>query len=152
MMFYPQVMQPTHARWEQIPPPSIETDSDHKLLTNGTTDGTSISQPSSPTMFTPVPAVVSRNFTVVDTAFSAPPLTTGGYPGPDGAIQDSASGSTGLDSIPDDIVAELPEDCRREFERAREEERKWKGQWGSEVMSGCRPGGGLKVGLMGWPV
>jgi chromatin structure-remodeling complex protein RSC7 len=89
---------------------------------------------------------------VVDTSFIAPALTTGGYPGPDGPVQDPTSGSNGLSTIPDELIAELPEDCRREFERAREEERLWKEQWGNEGRSGCRPGGGLKIGFVGMPV
>ena len=37
MMFYPTIMQPTHARWEQVPPPPAPSDT--KLLTNGLTNG-----------------------------------------------------------------------------------------------------------------
>ena len=39
---------------------------------------------------------------------------------------DPASGASGLDSVSDEILAELPEDCRQAFEQARREERAWK--------------------------
>ncbi|KAK3712961.1 chromatin structure-remodeling complex subunit RSC7 [Vermiconidia calcicola] len=166
MMFYPKIMQPTHARWEQIPPPESPAQAEQKQLTNGLpnghlTNGTSshddgmdTDQPqaesSEPTIFTPVPPVVSRNFTVIDTHFISPPLHSTGYPGPDGYIEDPASGPNGLSSVPDDIVDKLPEDCRRAFQQARETERSWKKGWGTEVQSGLR--GALKVGLNGYPV
>ncbi|KAK3050171.1 chromatin structure-remodeling complex subunit RSC7 [Extremus antarcticus] len=162
MMFYPKIMQPTHARWEQILPPSSPAQTEQHLLTNGLTNGTTPNgthddsmdldhqPPSSPTLFTSVPAVVSRNFTIVDTVYIAPPLSHTGYPGPDGHIEDPSSGPNGLSSVPDELLDELPEECRRAFEEARSEEVKWKQGWGTEVQSGLR--GHLKVGLSGYPV
>jgi chromatin structure-remodeling complex protein RSC7 len=161
MMFYPTIMQPTHAKWEQIPPPSAPSspETEKKQLTNGDLPNgtanhhdepvdTDVSQ--QPTIFGPVPPVVSRNFTVVDTTFTSPPLSGTGYPGPDGSVLDPASGPNGLSSIPDDIVDELPEECRKAFEEARRTEDAWKRRWGTEKESGMR--GVLKVGLTGWPV
>jgi chromatin structure-remodeling complex protein RSC7 len=167
MMFYPKIMQPTHARWEQISPPAEPAKNEQKLLTNGlpngeltngihhdstamdidSTDNISSDQR---TLFTSVPPIVSRNYTIIDTAFTAPPLSHAGYPGPDGHIADPASGSNGLSSIPDDLVDELPEDCRRAFENARRAEIDWKKSWGTEAQSALR--GELRVGLSGYPV
>lgn len=163
MMFFPKTMQPTHAKWEQIPPPTQPESTPH--LANGTahTNGDSTSDPTSldlssqqnhnpqqPTIFTPVPPAVSRNYAVIDTAYTAPPLTSAGYPGPDGSITDPTSGSQGLSQIPQDLLDELPEDCRRAFESARAAEVGWKKQWGGEAESCLR--GGLKIGFSGYPV
>jgi chromatin structure-remodeling complex protein RSC7 len=103
-----------------------------------------------PTIFSPVPPVVSRNFTVVDTIFTSPPLSNTGYPGPDGAVLDPASGPNGLSSISGELVDELPAECRKALEEARRTENAWKRIWGTEKESGMR--GVLKVGLTGWPV
>lgn len=154
LMFYPTIMQPTHARWEQVPPPHTTTSSgaDSKLLTNGTHDNSLTNGTSTPpsTTFRPIPAIISRNFLITDTHFTSPSLPHTGFPGPDGLITDRTSGPNGLASIPDDLVNELPEDCRRAFEQARSAEVDWKGQWGTEAQSTLR--GGLKVGLTGYPV
>ncbi|KAK5169503.1 chromatin structure-remodeling complex subunit RSC7 [Saxophila tyrrhenica] len=165
MMFYPKIMQPTHARWEQIPPPSTPAQAEQNLLTNGHTNDTTPNgthndsmdldhappqDTTSSTLFHPVPAVITRNFTVIDTTYTAPPLSHTGYPGPDGHTADPASGSNGLSNIPGELVDELPEDCRRAFEEARRTEVQWKRGWGTEGESGLR--GGLRVGLSGYPV
>jgi chromatin structure-remodeling complex protein RSC7 len=159
MMFLPKAMQPTHVRWEQVPPPTQSESSPR--LANGTahTSGDSTSDPMSldpsshqqqPTIFTPVPPVVSRNYAVIDTAYTAPPITSAGDPGPDGSITDPTSGSQGLSQIPQDLLDELPEDCRQAFEAARAAEVGWKKQWGGEGDSCLR--GGLKIGFSGYPV
>ena len=157
MMFYPKIMQPTHARWEQLPTPdSSEPERKHLTngdLPNGTTnhhDEPVDTDSQQPTIFPPIPPVVSRNFTIVDTTFTSPSLSSSGYPGPDGFALDLASGPNGLSSIADDIVDELPEDCRRAFEDAKRTEMQWKRQWDTERQSSMR--GVLKVGLTGWPV
>lgn len=170
MMYYPQIMQPTHARWEQIP--SAGTMSEQKPLCKGLANGHSLTNGSiehddhedameieeiprsldvpQPTIFSDVPPVISRNFTVVDTHYTAPPISNAGYPGPDGHILDSSSGPNGISGIPDDLVDELPEECRRAFEEAKRTELQWKQQWGTEAHSGLR--GHMKIGLTGYPV
>lgn len=152
MMFYPKNTQPTHAKWEQIPPPS-QTESTLQI-TNGadgadSTEAQSTSQ-QQPTKFSDVPPVVSRNYAVVDTAYTAPPISSVGFPGPDGAITDPTSGAQGLSNVSADIVDELPEDCRKAFEEAKAAELGWKQQWGTEGDSAMR--GGLKIGFSGYPV
>lgn len=177
LMFYPKIMQPTHVHWEQVPPPETPAEAEQKQLTNGLTNGHHLpngtaedhdamdvdaehapdrmqSQLSTqtPTIFHPVPTSVSRTFTVIDTCFASPPVSGAGYPGPDGNIEDPSSGPNGLCSVPDEIVDELPPDCRAAFEAERARERRWKEGWGSEVQSGLRPQGGLRIGFNGWPV
>lgn len=159
LMFMPKITQPTHARWEQIPPPPSTAAPEPKLLTNGdsqpTANDDNINDPMAldtraPTIFPPIPAVISRNFAVIDTHYTSPPLSNPGFPGPDNLITDPTSGSTGLSSIPAELVDELPEECRQAFEAERQRELEWKGQWGAEAQSCMR--GGLRVGLAGWPV
>ncbi|KAK6395805.1 hypothetical protein LTR65_010826 [Meristemomyces frigidus] len=170
MMYYPKIMQPTHARWEQVPPPPAASDAKllnsgltngHKL-TNGTTEHSDLDSPMNveelprsqealePTMFSDIPAVISRNFAVIDTQYTAPPISHAGYPGPDGHVADSTSGPNGLSSIPDDLLDELPEDCRRALIEAKRSESQWKQQWGTEAHSALRQG--LKIGFSGYPV
>lgn len=59
MMFYPKTTQPTHARWEEVPP----SESD-------------------------VPEIIRKNYIVVDTYVQAPPFSGLGIPGPDGDFCD----------------------------------------------------------------
>jgi chromatin structure-remodeling complex protein RSC7 len=155
MMFFPKIMQPTHAKWEQIHPESAVAES--KRLTNGLTNGhhgandtdaTTGSQ--DPTIFSKVPSVISRNFTVIDTVYQAPPISGAGYPGPDGHVEDPTSGPNGLSSVPDSLLDELSAECRAAFEEARAAETRWKRQWGTEAHSGQR--GLLKIGFSGYPV
>lgn len=172
MMFYPKIMQPTHARWEQVPSEDLPAQRNPPQLMNGLTNGHPLPNGTAnaddhgdsmevedlprsqdqfaPTIFSDVPAVISRNFTVVDTHFTAPPLSGIGYPGPDGHVADFASGPNGLSTVPDDVADELPEDCRRAFEEAKKTELAWKRQWGTEAQSGAR--GSLKIGFNGYPV
>ena len=178
MMFYPKIMQPTHARWEQVSPTVSPAEAEKKQLANGelpnghhlpngTNDAdehdameienahpsTAEHQAPAPTLFTPIPAPIARTFTVIDTLFTSPPLSNTGYPGPDGSITDATSGPNGLASIPDEILDELPEACREAFELERQREKAWMRGWGKE---GGRDGSGmrgdLQIGFSGWPV
>lgn len=149
MMFYPTIMQPTHAKWEQIPPQTTP-ETPQQDLTNGSAHTTNGDHSSEPTIFSAVPQVVSRNYAVIDTTYTAPPISNAGFPGPDGTITDPTAGTQGLSTIPSDILDELPEDCRQAFEAARAAEVGWKQQWGTEAQSGMR--GGLRIGFSGYPV
>ena len=172
MMFYPKDTQPTHAKWEQIPPPITPAPAKRQQLANGLTNGSnltngtahsddqettaepeqeprSLEEPKS-TIFADIPPIISRNFTITDVVYSAPPLHSAGYPGPDGHVMDLASGPNGLSTVPDDFLDDLPADCRRAFEEAKKAEVQWKRQWGTEAHSALR--GDLKIGLNGYPV
>ena len=59
MMCYPKITQPTHTRWEEVPPE--ETD---------------------------VPDVVRQHYLVIDTYIQKPPFSGLGIPGPDGDFYD----------------------------------------------------------------
>jgi chromatin structure-remodeling complex protein RSC7 len=163
MIFYPKIMQPTHAAWEYIEPSSTQIMSPRgdaqngHLLTNGdahdhhhdnvTHSGSALTQP---TIFTEVPDVVSRNFTVTDIVYQAPPIDGASEPGPDGLMDASSFGPSGLGGIDQDVIDELPEDCRTAFEAARSAETRWRQQWGTEAHSSQR--GTLKIGFNGYPV
>lgn len=58
-MCYPKITQPTHARWEEVPP----SESD-------------------------VPDIVRRNYLVIDTYIQSPPFSGLGLPGLDGDFLD----------------------------------------------------------------
>jgi chromatin structure-remodeling complex protein RSC7 len=139
-------MQPTHAKWEHVPLSSIPTNN----LTNGHSPNMDIDSPQQPTIFPTVPSIICRNFTIIDTNFSSPPISNTGYPGPDGHVFDTSSGPNGLSSVTPDLVDELPEECRKAFLEARETEMRWKRGWGTEAQSCERVG--LKVGINGYPV
>jgi chromatin structure-remodeling complex protein RSC7 len=163
MIFYPKIMQPTHAAWEYIKPsssqrpPSRGHATNGNLLTNGDVNGDhhdnathNGSTTSQPTIFTEVPAVVSRNFTVTDIVYHAPPIDGASEPGPDGLMDASSFGPSGLSGIGQDLIDELPEDCRAALKAARSAETRWRQQWATEAHSGQR--GTLKIGFNGYPV
>lgn len=145
LMFYPKIMQPTHAKWEPVSPPASPR------LTNGDLpNGNHSSRPqsSSDSTFKPVPPVVSTNFLVADTHFVSAPSSNLGIPGPDGDVEDL--GPNGLGGISAEVLEELPADCRQAFEEAMQRERQWKSQWGNEASDGWR--GQLRIGFNGFPV
>lgn len=124
-------MQPTHARWEQIDDNAVQA----KLrLTNGHTEEHGNEEERS--IFPPVKPIYSKNFMIVDTVYESAPSVNLGVPGPDGDTYDL--GFNGLSSVPDDIKAELPPQCRQAFEDALEKEMKWKNKWGTESQYGHR--------------
>ena len=47
-------------------------------------------------------------------------------------------GGKGLVDVDEEVIACLDERCREEFEKAREEERKWRMSWGTEAGDGAR--------------
>lgn len=126
-MHYPRIMQPTHARWEQIndnepPAPSEDTPS-----------------------YPPINPIYSRNYLIVDTYMETAPSPNYGVPGPDGAGWDlgpglggNVEGMSGLCGVSQEILDTLPEDCRKAFEEEREKERMWKGRWKTESVDGAR--------------
>jgi chromatin structure-remodeling complex protein RSC7 len=154
MMHYPKIMQPTHVRWEQVMDEEEDTPMTNGVaqLTNGVNgvhlNGINHEEKRSKTSFPPVKPIVSRNFMVVDTIYETPPYSGMGIPGPDGDAIDV--GPNGLSGISDDILAELPSECRAAFDQAKEQELEWKSRWGNERTDGQR--GDLKIAFLGFPV
>jgi chromatin structure-remodeling complex protein RSC7 len=144
-MHYPRITQPTHAKWEQIHDEASDDAerNTQRLLTNGT------SNPHPPnTIFEPIQDVVSRNFLIVDTVYTSPSTNALGNPGADGSML--SMGPNGLPDVSEDILAELPPDCRAALLDAKRQEQEWKEKWTSESNDGMR--GNLKIGFMGFPV
>lgn len=156
MMCYPKIAQPTHARWEQIQVSVLDTtkrmSNGMAELTNGVQDVRLESiegdENKGDSIFTPVPPIVSRNYLVVDTYFASPPVSSLGVPGPDGDFYDA--GTNGLPDIENDMLDELPPECRRAIEDARKKEQEWKNQWRTESLDGARTK--IKIGFSGVPV
>ena len=121
-MQYPKIMQPSHARWEQV------RDDDVYVLGNS-------EDQENQTMFHPVKPIYSRNFAIVDTVLESP-AGPWGLPGPDGDAHDL--GYNGLSAVSDDLKAELPPECRLAFEEALGQEVQWKRRWGTETKDGSR--------------
>lgn len=144
-MHYPKITQPTHAKWEQLPVSANTLSDSQKYLTNGTSNHDAEQLP---TIFQPVSKVIARNFLVTDTVYTAPSLSGVGIPGPDGDML--AINHNGLPEVSDDILAELPPDCREALLAAKQEERGWKESWTTESHDGLR--GNLKIGFLGFPV
>ncbi len=146
IMQYPTITQPTHARWEQIPPSSTLPSSMNetaKALTNG--DVTHINDHNhelvdrgqqEETNFPPIRPLYSRNFLIVDTHFITPPISGLGIPGPDGHVLDIKQ--NGLTDVPDGVLSELSPDCLQAFIEARDAELKWRAGWRTEQEDGAR--------------
>ncbi|KAF3491495.1 chromatin structure-remodeling complex subunit [Arthroderma uncinatum] len=148
MMMYPKTMQPTHARWEAVPPEAASDALCHRIA------GTSLSDPehereleTESTIFPPVPGIFSRNFRIHDIHYESAPNSFNLVPGPDGDTHDL--GSNGLISTNEeedgisfkmtaDVLAALPEDCRRAYLEAAAQEWEWKNRWKGEAVDGAR--------------
>lgn len=146
VMQYPKTMQPTHAYWEQLTT-SSGAPTAVRCIANNVGEKTAQQKVperrdetddmlSAETIFPDVAPIFARNFLVTDTHFLGPPLPGLGVPGPDGEIFDIGPG--GLTQVPENVVAELPDGCRRAFDEARAEEAKWKATWSREDVDGAR--------------
>lgn len=162
-MQYPKTMQPTHARWEHLPPADSRAASKlTKGLSTLTLDANETTQPEpepepeptlesdkpndSSTTTTSIPAALTRRFAIHDTHYESPPYSNQGLPGPDGDVLDL--GANGLVSIagsppvPEfaapEILAELPPECKEALVDAAAREWQWKAKWRSEVDDGRR--------------
>jgi chromatin structure-remodeling complex protein RSC7 len=155
-MHYPKITQPTHVKWEELNDVSegsfshsqtngvsALTNGIHEVNLNGASPKKEING-----IFPAIPSIISRNFLVMDTRFESPPISGLGIPGPDGDVIDV--GPNGLPDVSDEILAELPPECRQGLEEAKEKERQWKEHWGSETEDGAR--GTLRIGFLGFPV
>ena len=78
-MQYPSIMQPTHARWEQIDDAEVEA---ANSINGNLRSGHSIEHVES--IFTPIKPIYSRNYMIVDTVYETAPASNIGVPGPDG--------------------------------------------------------------------
>lgn len=138
-------MQPTHARWEKVPAMKDDEAAHGKGLgyENGVQNGgmpeidtMDVDTPKVDTIFSPVKPIYSHNYLIIDTKFESPHCRTYGTPGPDGECHDI--GSNGLSGISEDILMELPPECRAAFDEAVTKERQWKNKWGTENADGMR--------------
>lgn len=145
-------MQPTHARWKQLP-------ASWKLLTArhlaAPQEGSSLAKedvtevggqgdgglPNGEPMLPQVTSVISRNYMVTDVCYVSPPVSSLGYPGPEDDISDIGPG--GLSEVPQCVRAELPVQCQQAFDDMRVAETTWKAQWGVEAVDRAR--GQLRV-------
>ena len=147
-MQYPKIMQPTHARWEQILPESPASHVQHDRMTEKhsfmSREAVQINGfigPRETSIFTQIPPVYTRKFMVTDTFYETAPTSTLGYPGPDEALIDIDA--AGLTHVSEEIVAELPTECHDAFIKARAQEDTWKGRWNTEAVDNAR--GELKI-------
>ncbi|GFF29551.1 chromatin structure-remodeling complex subunit rsc7 [Aspergillus udagawae] len=155
---YPKIMQPSHARWERVPPPdprvaarlakglstlSLTNGTDEAETADHTTEELTDTEPQS--ILSTIPPALSRRFAIQDTIFETPPYSNMGVPGPDGDVHDL--GSNGLISTADslhpefvgpEILAELPPECKEALVEAAAREWEWKSKWRSEAIDGQR--------------
>ncbi|OTA57637.1 hypothetical protein K449DRAFT_335270 [Hypoxylon sp. EC38] len=119
MMLYPATMQPTHAKFEQV------------------VDSTA---PTGSARFPPLDPKIPRNFKVIDTYMETPPAGLSPAVYEDREAPSFLAEFQGLGAVPEDILDELPPECRKAFEDARDKENSWKAKWGPEsVMAHRRP-------------
>ncbi|BDD60668.1 hypothetical protein MPDQ_006612 [Monascus purpureus] len=124
---YPKIMQPSHVRWERLPPPDPQTtaklmkgmstlrltgddkdndsekqfpdhhDEPHDVIPTANDDTQADENVNHATVFSSVPPAFSRRFAIHDVYYESPPYSNMGIPGPDGDVHDL--GSNGLISI-----------------------------------------------------
>ena len=83
------------------------------------------------TIFPTLDAVYARNFRIHDFYLETAPDSVMGIPG-------IADDEKGLENIPDNVVDELPPECREAFLVARSGETAWKSRWSTEAVDGKR--------------
>lgn len=95
-----------------------------------------------------VPPLVRKHYLVIDTYVQKPPYASLGLPGPDGDFLDV--GINGLPELEEEDIDGMAPEAKEAYLQAREDEKWWKGQFGSEKVDGARPK--IKVGFTGVPV
>lgn len=166
-MQYPKIMQPSHARWERVPPPDdgkksnkLVEDMSTLHLTNGTTPKAdddndmvdddaekkvpqATAAPSS--ILPPVPTVSTRRLAITDVYYESPESSTLGRPGLDGDVHDV--GTNGVISMANplhpefvsaEVLAELPPECKEALVEAAAREWAWKSKWRTESTDAAR--------------
>jgi chromatin structure-remodeling complex protein RSC7 len=128
LMCYPKTTQPTHARWEEVPPSESN-----------------------------VPDAVRRSYLVVDTYFQKPIFAGLGIPGPDGDFCDVGLNGLSDCNFEDLDFSDLPPEQEKvskaaipAYWQAKQAEEEWKQQWQTEGTDGAR--GKPKIGFTGVPV
>ena len=96
-------------------------------------------------IFSAVPSSLTRHFAVNDIYYESPQYSNMGLPGPDGDAEDI--GGNGLISIANpmhpefvsqDVLAELPPQCKDALMQAATQEWEWKTKWHQETVDGNR--------------
>ena len=120
-MQYPSIMQPTHARIEQVNPEE---------------EASAISANSA--SFPSVSLKMARNFFVTDTYYERPEtgVSQAVYDQTDPA--DLLSSFRGLSAVSHELRDLLPAECRKAYDVALEVEEKWKRTWGPESKNTSR--------------
>ena len=124
---YPQNTQPTHARWEAVDDKDAsqkDTSITHNTVPTTNSEGRDGG-------LSKLESVFSRNFRIHDTYLQRPPESNFDRPGLDKA-------QTSLLSIPDNVLEDLPPECRKALEEAKERELAWKSKWLNEKSDGLR--------------
>ncbi|KAJ6020989.1 Chromatin-remodelling complex RSC SWI/SNF subunit Rsc7/Swp82 [Penicillium herquei] len=163
VMQYPQITQPTHVRYEHVPPPSIDprenlmgglsslnlapgpaTTEDAGSPSNNESS-TIPSDTTQSTIFSPVPKSVSDNYMVQDIIFEAPPYSNMGIPGPAGDLAAyprpnglTSFGASHPEFMTPEILASLPPDSKKALDEAQAAEMEWKQRWSTEAKDGAR--------------
>ncbi|KAJ5083657.1 Chromatin-remodelling complex RSC SWI/SNF subunit Rsc7/Swp82 [Penicillium angulare] len=164
---YPQIMQPTHVRFERVPPPDSEvrtsalmndmssltiankdkpttTDSANPESTTESTDNTTSTEEPA-TIFPPVPKSFSDRHVVQDITYESPQHSNLGIPGPDGDLKNI--GPNGFVSIANpkntefmnpELIALLPDQCKEALLDHAAAEVEWKSRWSGEATDGAR--------------
>ncbi|KAI1467636.1 chromatin remodelling complex Rsc7/Swp82 subunit-domain-containing protein [Daldinia caldariorum] len=117
MLQYPAIMQPTHARFEQVADSSAPTGS---------------------ARFPPLDPKIPRNFKVIDAYMEIPPAGLSSAVYEQREVPDFLAEFQGLGAVSKDVLDELPAECREAFEKARERENSWKSKWGPESTTAHR--------------
>ncbi|KAJ5551302.1 Chromatin-remodelling complex RSC SWI/SNF subunit Rsc7/Swp82 [Penicillium sp. DV-2018c] len=158
IMQYPKIMQPTHARWERVPPApattsaELETNMNSLNLKNPNetqeprgTATDEVSAKTSANTFKPVPAHLHDRYAIQDIIYESPQYSNMGIPGPDGDVLDV--GPNGMVSVADpahpefmspEIIELLPPECKEALIESAAQEVEWKSRWTTETRDGER--------------
>ncbi|KAI1363100.1 chromatin remodelling complex Rsc7/Swp82 subunit-domain-containing protein [Xylaria arbuscula] len=116
IMQYPAIMQPTNARIEQV----VDSSKSDKSGSDNNP------------RFPPLDHRIPRNFTVIDTYMETPPAGISSAVYEKREVPAFLSDFQGLGAVSQDILEELPAECREAFEKALGQEKAWKAMWGPE--------------------
>ena len=139
MVHCPKALQPSHAKWTDVTemdPTSDDHRSLQRMLEGPAIDDSSAQASPCTEKFPSVAPVLARNFMITDVYYQSPSRPSLGYPGPDEEVWDIDP--PGLAHIPNEVLAELPQECLRSFQDAVQEEKEWKETWKGEAMDGNR--------------